>query len=173
MKKTHVIILVTVLLGSVAYLGYSSQEDQEVTAAAVATPATLPDFPLNDINGESYSIHRLTENTPTLVIYFNSTCHLCQEELNALSKRIEEFKEYAIVLVTVEPVDEMLGFAIGLGIKDRANVHFLLDSRMDLASFYQIKNVPSIYCYNSQKQLVAEYVGNAKMDVLLKKLKGD
>ena len=41
---------------------------------------------------------------------------------------------------------------------------------MDVASFYQIRSVPSIFVYDAKKQLVAEYVGITEMDLLLEKL---
>ncbi len=170
MKKTNLIILLVVLVGGAAYLGYLSKIGTEAEAAGIAAPSTLPDFTLNDINGKASSIHQLAGNKPTLFIYFSSTCHLCQDELAALSKRIEDFKDYSLILTTVEPLEEMKGFVDGLGIKDKSYVHFLLDSRMDVASFYQIRSVPSIFVYDAKKQLVAEYVGITEMDLLLEKL---
>lgn len=170
MKKTNLIILITVLIGSVAYFGYLTQMGTSAEAATLTAPAELPDFTLNDINGKATSIHGVAGDNPTLFIYFNSTCHLCQEELGEISKRIDEFKDYNIILTTVQPLGEMIDFATGLGIKEKSNVHFLLDSNMDVASFLQIRSVPSIYCYDAEKQLVAEYVGITKIDLLLEKL---
>ncbi|MEB2783648.1 peroxiredoxin family protein [Algoriphagus persicinus] len=170
MKKTNLIILLTVLIGGAVYMGYLSQMGNSVEAATFTAPSTLPDFTLNDVNGESKSIHQLAEKKPTLFIYFNSTCHLCQDELGSISKRIEEFKDYNIILTTVQPREEMIGFVDGLGIKNKDNVHFLLDSEMQVASFYQIRSLPSIFCYNAEKQLIAEYVGITEIDLLLEKL---
>ncbi|MCE7054075.1 redoxin domain-containing protein [Algoriphagus sp. AGSA1] len=170
MKKINLIILLVALIGSAGYVGYLSSMDNPAEDTLLSAPVLLPDFTLSDINGESKSIYQLAENKPTLLIYFNSTCHLCQEELATLSKRIDEFKEYNLILTTVEPLEEMIGFVVGLGVKDKSYVHFLLDSRMDVAGYLQIKSVPSIYCYDAKKQLIAEYVGITKIDLLLEKL---
>ena len=170
MSKIYLIILFTVLLGSTAYLGFSPQNEYVVGESNPVAPRVLPDFTLNDMNGNANSIHQLADNRPTLFIYFSSTCHLCQEELGTLSKRIDEFKDYKIILTTVQPVEEMIGFANSLGIKDKSFVHFLLDSEMEVASFYQIRSVPSIFCYDSKKQLVSNYVGITEIDLLLEQL---
>jgi len=170
MKNIYIIILFAILLGSTAYLGYSPQKDNLATGSTLSAPKVLPDITLNDLNGKASSIHQLAGNKPTLFIYFSSTCHLCQEELGTLSKRIEEFKDYNLILTTVQPVEEMIGFVNNLGIKDKSFVHFLLDSEMEVASFYQIRSVPSIFCYNSDKQLVGEYVGITEIDLLLENL---
>ncbi|MFC5626044.1 peroxiredoxin family protein [Algoriphagus winogradskyi] len=170
MKKTNLIILLIVLLGGASYMGYLSQLGTSAEAAILTAPSELPDFTLNDINGKATSIHGVAGAKPTLFIYYNSTCHLCQEELGNISKRIEEFKDYNLILTTVQPMEEMIGFADGLGIKDKSNVHFLLDSEMKVASFYQVRSVPSIYVYDGKKQLVAEYVGITKIELLLEKL---
>ncbi|PZX56690.1 peroxiredoxin family protein [Algoriphagus chordae] len=169
MKKTNLIILIVVLVAGAAYMGYLSQVGPSAEAAptTLTAPNTLPDYTLNDINGKAYSIHELAGNKPTLFIYFSSTCHLCQEELGTLSKRIDEFKDYNLILTTVQPVEEMIGFANSLNIKSKPFVHFLLDADMNVASFYQIRSVPSIYVYDAKKQLVAEYVGITEIDLLL------
>jgi peroxiredoxin len=170
MKKIHLVILILVLLGATAYMTLSSANKPLEEEMVLTAPSTLPDFTLIDIKGQSNSIHALAGNKPTLFIYYNSTCHLCQDELAAISKRIEEFKDYNLIFTTVQPVGEMVGFVSDLGIDKNANVHFLLDADMKVASFYQIKSVPAIYCYNAEKKLVAEYVGKAEVDLLLKNL---
>jgi peroxiredoxin len=170
MKKIHLIILVSVLFGATAYMSLSSQNEPLEETPVLTAPSTLPDFTLNDIKGQANSIHTLAGDKPTLFIYFSSTCHLCQDELGAISKRISEFKDYNVILTTVQPVEEMIGFVSDLGIDDKGYVHFLLDADMKVASFYQIKSVPSIYCYNADKELVAEYVGITDIDLLLKNL---
>lgn len=169
MKKTNLFILLSVLISGAAYLGYLSKIGTGAEAAILTVPSTLPDYTLNDINGKTYSIHQLAADKPTLFIYFSSTCHLCQDELAALSKRIEEFNDFNLILTTVQPVEEMIEFVNGLGIKEKSNVHFLLDSKMEVASFYQIQGVPSIFVYDAKKQLVAEYVGITEVDLLLEK----
>jgi peroxiredoxin len=151
-------------------MSLSSQNTAVEETPVLTAPSMLPDFTLNGINGKSNSIHQLASNKPTIFIYFSSTCHLCQDELGAISKRINEFKDYNMILTTVQPIEEMIGFVNSLGIKDKPYVHFLLDSEMEVASFYQIKSVPSIYCYNSEKKLVAEYVGITDIDLLLNNL---
>ena len=170
MKKVNLIILFTLLLGCTAYMAYSSQNGEIEALPALSAPKDLPDFTLNDINGKANSIHQLAKDKPTLFIYFNSTCHLCQDELGSISKRIDEFKDYNLIFTTVQPKEEMIGFVEELGIKDKSYVHFLLDADMNVASFYQIRSVPSIFCYNSKKELVAEYVGITEIDQLLENL---
>lgn len=169
MSKLSVVILLSILLGSTAYMDYSSKKTESAKVEQSA-PNMLPDYRLRDIKGTEYSIHELAANKPTLFVYFSSTCHLCQEELGTLSKRINEFKDYNLIFTTVQPVEEMVGFVASLGIAEKSNVHFLLDSEMEVASFYKIRSVPSIYCYNAKKELVAEYVGITDLDLLKEKL---
>lgn len=170
MKKVNLIVLFTLLLGCTAYLAYSSDNENIEAFPTLSAPKDLPDFTLNDIHGKVNSIHQLAQNKPTLFIYFNSSCHLCQEELGKISERIDEFKDYNLIFTTVQPKEEMIGFVEELGIQDKSFVHFLLDADMNVASYYQIRSVPSIFCYNSRKELVAEYVGITKIDLLLENL---
>lgn len=167
MKKTNLIILFVILIGGTAYISMLANNEAPVQKPEVSAPATLPDFTLTDIKGNASSIHALAANRPTLFIYFNSTCHLCQDELGSISKRVKEFEDYNLIFTTVQPLEEMIGFVDGLGIKDESNVHFLLDAEMNVATFYQIRSVPSIYIYDTAKQLVSEYVGIVPIDRLL------
>lgn len=171
MKKINLIILIVVLIGGSAYIGMLSKNEPPVQKPEIAAPKSLPDFTLNDINGKASSIHQLAGNKPTLFIYFSSTCHLCQDELGAISKRIDDFKEYNLIFTTVQPKEEMIGFVDELGIKDKPFVNFLLDADMNVASYYQIRSVPSIYTYNANKELVGEYVGITDLDLLLNNLR--
>lgn len=170
MKKINLIILVLVLVGGTAYVSMLAKNEAPVQKPEIAAPSTLPDFTLNDIEGKANGIHELAGNKPTLFIYFSSTCHLCQDELGSISKRIDDFKDYNLILTTVQPKEEMIDFVDELGIKEKPYVHFLLDADMNVATYYQIRSVPSIYVYNTEKQLVAEYVGITDLDLLLKNL---
>jgi peroxiredoxin len=171
MKKSQLILLFTVLLCSTAFLSYSSEKGFFAKDLRFMISSDLPDITLTDIKGNSKSIHQLAgNNKSTLFIYFNSTCHHCQDELAAISKRIDDFKNYNLILTTVEPLEDMIGFVNGLGIKDKSNVHFLLDADMKVASHYQIRSFPSIYCYNSKKELIEEYVGYTDVNLLLANL---
>ncbi|MFC3879425.1 peroxiredoxin family protein [Algoriphagus namhaensis] len=170
MKKTNLILLFIVLIGGTAYISMLAQNETPVQKPEVSAPEILPDFTLSDVNGNTSSIHDLAANKPTLFIYFNSTCHLCQDELGSISKRIKEFEDYSLIFTTVQPLEEMISFVDGLGIKDNPNVHFLLDAEMKVATFYQIRSVPSIYIYNPQKQLQSEYVGIVPIERLLSDL---
>ncbi|MHA7129898.1 peroxiredoxin family protein [Algoriphagus namhaensis] len=170
MKKINLIILLVILVGATAYISMLSSNEAPVSKPEISAPETLPDFTLRDVKGEEKSIHRLAEGKPTLFIYFNSTCHLCQDELGAISQQIDEFQDYNLIFTTVQPLEEMSGFVEELGIKNKPNVHFLLDADMHVASYYQIRSVPSIYCYNTDKKLVSEYVGIVGVDRLLKDL---
>lgn len=167
MKKLNLIILVLVLIGGTAYIGLLSSNKPPVQKPEISAPTMLPDFTLSNISGQPNSIHQIAGDKPTMLIYFSSTCHLCQDELGAISKRIEDFEDYNLILTTVQPLDEMIGFVDDLGIKDKPYVHFLLDAEMKVASYYQIRSVPSIYCYDTNKELVAEYVGITDLDLLL------
>jgi peroxiredoxin len=183
MKKSHLILIFTVLLAGTAYLAVSSSpkgpqgpatevpsQSQLEVETATAPASVLPNYTLSDIKGKTNAIHDLAGDKPTLFIYFSSTCHLCQDELGAISKRIEEFDEYNLIFTTVQPIEEIMGFVTGLGIKDRSNVHFLLDSEMQVAAHLQIRSVPSIFVYGVNKELVANYVGITEVDLLKEKL---
>ncbi len=171
MRKILLIILTLVLFSAIAYLGYSILQKDKQEEIVQEQISQLPDFTLSDVEGNSHSLKRIAGNKSTLVVYFNSTCEICQMELNSLSKRIKEFEAYNLIFVTVEPPEEIKGFITELQLESRKNVHFLVDSEMEVAGYYGVKGVPALFIYDSTGNLVDSYTGPVKVDLILDKLK--
>jgi peroxiredoxin len=170
MRKLLLIFLSLVLLSALIYLGFFFQQKEAKKELIQAQIIRLPDLDLPDLDGQSVNLKALVGNKSTLLVYFNSTCEICQLELNSIANRIVEFDPHALVFVTVQPVEEVKEFIQELGISDRESVHFLIDSEMEVAGYYGVKGVPALFIYDSAGSLVADYTGPVKVDLLLEQL---
>ena len=171
MRKIVLISLALILAIAIAYLGYSILQKEMQEEVIQKQISQLPDFTLSDVEGNSHSLKKLAENKATLLVYFNSTCEICQMELSSMSKRIKEFEAYNLIFVTVESPEEITGFITELQMESRKNVHFLVDSEMEVAGYYGVKGVPALFIYDSTGNLVDSYTGPMKVDLILDKLK--
>jgi len=170
MRKLLLIFLSLALLSSLIYLGFSFQQKEANKELIQSQIIRLPDLDLLDLDGQSVNLNLLVGNKSSLLVYFNSTCEICQMELNSIAKRIVEFDSHALVFVTVQPLEEVMDFIHELGISDRESVHFLIDSEMEVAGYYGVKGVPALFIYDGSGSLVADYTGPVKVDLLLEQL---
>ena len=145
MRKILLLTLSLALLSALIYLGFSFQQKEAQKELIQSQIIRLPDLDLLDLAGQSMNLKIRVGNKSSLVVYFNSTCEICQMELNSIAKRIDEFDSHALVFVTVQPVEEVKDFVQELGISDLESVHFLIDSEMKVAAYYGIKGVPALF----------------------------
>ncbi len=170
MRNLLLIFLSLALLSALIYLAFSSQQKEAKKELIQSQIIRLPDLDLLDLDRQSVNLKALVGNKSSLLVYFNSTCEICQVELNSIAKRISEFDSHALVFVTVQPVEEVKDFIQELGISGRKSVYFLIDPEMEVAGYYGIKGVPALFVYDSGGLLVADYTGPVKVDILLEQL---
>jgi peroxiredoxin len=170
MKKIILFVLSLLLISAVIYLGFSFQKKEQQKTLVQSQIQTVPDFVVQDLAGTLVNLKEIVANKPSLLVYFNSTCEICQLELNSIAKRIGEFDPYRLIFVTVQPPEEVADFIQELGISNRESVHFLIDSEMKVAGHFGIKGVPALFIYDSKGRLLANYTGPVKVDLILEQL---
>src|SRR5947209_1436789 len=72
--------------------------------------STIPPFQIMLSNGTYFSGKALPKGKPVILIYFQPDCDHCEKLMDALFKKIKEFRNTDIVMVTFKPVDELPGF---------------------------------------------------------------
>lgn len=171
MRKILLISLALILFSAIAYLGYSILQKEKQEEIIQEQISQIPDYTLMGSDGNLHSLKKLALNKSTLLVYFNSTCKICQIELGFISKRIKEFDAYNLVFVTVESHEEITEFIEELGLGASENMRFLIDSEMEVAGYFGIKGVPALFIYGSTGSLIENYTGPVKVDLILEKLK--
>jgi peroxiredoxin len=170
MKKIILFVLSLLLISAVIYLGFSFQKKEQQKTLVQSQIQTVPDFVVQDLAGTLVNLKEIVADKPSLLVYFNSTCEICQLELNSIAKRIAEFDSYRLIFVTVQPPEEVADFIQELGISNRESVNFLIDSEMKVAGHFGIKGVPALFIYDPKGRLLATYTGPVKVDLILDQL---
>lgn len=170
MKKIILSVLSLLLISAVIYLGFSFQKKEQQKILVQFQIQTVPDFAISDLAGTLVNLKEIVASKPSLLVYFNSTCEICQLELNSIAKRIAEFDPYRLIFVTVQPPEEVSDFIQELGISNRESVHFLIDSDMKVAGHFGIKGVPALFIYDPAGSLLGNYTGPVKVDLILEQL---
>jgi peroxiredoxin len=170
LRKLILAGLITVLLFLVVLLAVKYKKITKIAAQVQERSKVLPDLSLKTFDGSMFSIREFAAGKPSLIIYFNSTCEMCNLELIALNERFAEFNQVKILLVSSQDKEELEEIYMSLAFLKEPNVKLVLDEEMKLSAYLGMRSVPGIYCYNPEGNLIANYLGPVKMDVLLGQL---
>jgi peroxiredoxin len=170
MKKTILSVLILGLLASAVWLIFSLQQKKEATAEAEVRAESIPAIRLTSLSGDTFSLPQLSSGIATVLIYFNSTCEICQMELKSIGERISEFDEAHILLVSSQEKAELEEFYNSHALKNSPNVYWLMDEQMEVAAHFRVRSVPAIFCYDAKGKLQGKFQGPVKVDLILEKL---
>lgn len=170
MKKIILSLLILLLFASGAWLIFSFLKKKESVTQAEERAEFIPTISLTTISGKKFSFSNLSSGIPTILIYFNSTCEICQMELKSIADRISDFDDAHIILISSQEHTELEEFYSTHPLKNLPNVYWLMDDQLDVAAHYGVRSVPALFCYDAIGKLQGKFQGPIKVDVLLKKL---
>lgn len=101
---------------------------------------------------------------PALLIYFSTSCQFCMDEINSISQNIGELQKVKIVLVSSEPLENIVQFAANF---DTTNLTFLQDRQGELKKILRVKNYPSIFVFSKEKDLIKQYKGSVPINKII------
>lgn len=170
MKKIILYVFVLGLMASAVWLIFSVQQKKEATAEAEVRAESIPAIRLTSLSGDTFSLPQLSSGIATVLIYFNSTCEICQMELKSIGKRISEFDDAQILLVSSQEKTELEEFYNSHALKNSQNVYWLMDDQMEVAGHYGVRSVPALFSYDKEGKLQGKFQGPVKVDLILEKL---
>jgi thiol-disulfide isomerase/thioredoxin len=166
--------LLTILLASFTLL---ANAQQTITAADTSKPLApylknrkLPLFALRLLDSSILSISKLPKTKATILIYFNTTCDHCQEEVKQIVANKEVFEGAQIIFASVESLELLREFKNKYNLNGD-NFYLGKDIKYFMPAHYQIKFTPFVVVYNKNQMLEKVYEGGAKWQTLEKLLK--
>lgn len=168
-RKIVLLFIVFGMLGMIGLFAWRYQKKSENIAQVKEQIKVVPDIWLKTFDEDPFSITDFASGSPLLIIYFNSTCEVCRIELNALKERFAEFGQIKLLLASSQEREDLDGLTIEYPFVSASNTKLALDDEMKLSDYLGVKSVPSVFCYNSEGSLIANYQGPVKLDILLDK----
>lgn len=169
-RKIFLLAVGGLLLCLLAGLVWRFKQKSEKDARVSQQIQSIPSMTLTTLKGEKVEIEPFAWDRPFLLVYFNSKCDICKITLNTLNTRIEEFDHVAILLASNQLRDELESFSEGYPFLNQENVQLAIDEEMHLFTYLGVSSVPSIFLYDNSGNLIANYQGPVKLDILLNKL---
>ncbi len=135
----------------------------------------FPGFPPISLllpDGKTYfTKNDLPKDKAVLLMLFNPSCSHCQEETEAITSHIADFKNVHIVMCTPMPLDSMLAFREKYKLTRFKNITVTQDSKMMMPTYFMISSLPYLAFYDRKKQLMGTHEGSITIEKLIAKFK--
>jgi peroxiredoxin len=117
----------------------------------------IPCWEAVDIHGKKHIIGK--ENNFILLVFWDTTCRPCIEELIALNILVKEFQELQVVAITKDSPEKVDGFMEKFHFKWNRIV-ILPNYNQELKSIFEVRIVPVSFLLDRENTIKAMYSGN-------------
>lgn len=127
----------------------------------------LPVVTFGNLKGDSIISTNWDGEKQIIVICFNTNCDFCQFELKELEKRIPEFENTEIVLVSAEPLDTLRKFNSELQFDLYPNAGIYHCPNDTLQKYFGKPAAPTTFIYGTDRMLLKKFSGATRIDDML------
>jgi thioredoxin-related protein len=113
------------------------------------------------------TLYSLQINRRIVLIYFNSECEHCQNELNEIEKSVNEFEGIDLVLMSSEQISKIKSISVSYNLANKNNFHFVHINPESLYANFGSLSVPHIFVYGADGKLRKEFKGETKIEAIL------
>ncbi|MDP3200129.1 MAG: TlpA disulfide reductase family protein [Algoriphagus sp.] len=152
-------ILLLGLLSFGAWLGFSKYTAKRNQLVLLET---LPSILVSSLEGHSVDLKEHI-GTTLVLIYFNSTCPICQSEAELIRREFSEEKNSNFIWISSESVADVKDFRERYDFVNLSNHTFLSDTLFRLAGEFKLTTVPATLVYDSKGVLVDFFKGAVSM----------
>jgi len=128
-----------------------------LTTSSAQKPAELvPNFIFYKFDNTPFTNKNLATGKETLFVFFDVTCDHCRQTIETLSSRIDECKQIAVYLITLDDKAAVGNFLkqYGKNLVNKRNVVILRDKKDQFITLFGPRKYPSIFLFSSQKKLL-------------------
>lgn len=164
MKKKS-LIAVFVLFVALLLLCYGILEKNKSKTNAIAK---LKDLGISKFFTLDSLEFLLSTTRPTIIIFFNSECDICRNELKEIKANISRFRPMIIILVSSENISTIKRIAIDYDLVNHSNFFFVKINSGDVFNKFGSNSVPQIFIYGKNGRLVKKFKGETTVGAILK-----
>lgn len=116
--------------------------------------SSIPSIMLNSSDGGSVNLKTQSDAAPSVLIYFNSSCPICQSEAELIERNFKKDTLTQFLWVSSESVEEIKEFSALYKLDSLSSHHFYSDTLYSLANAFQLTGVPATFVYDAEGILV-------------------
>jgi protein-disulfide isomerase len=144
----------------IAYRNLSANKTQKLLLN------NLPEITFSGLDRNSVSLKSLIKDQPNILIYFNSTCPICQSEAELLVTHFAGDNDINFMFVSSEPLAQVAKFEESYMLNQLPNRSVASDTLYQLANHFKLTSVPATIVYDRNGELVEFFKGAVSMSAL-------
>ncbi|WP_428655087.1 TlpA family protein disulfide reductase [Runella sp.] len=171
MKKVFFSVLTVGVIGMATLLFVKTYQGMAAKKQTEQQLQHLPSVALVGLDSTSFALHPNTK--PIVIFYFDPHCEHCQNEANALKKQANAFENVTLLWLSTERLWVLREFEQKYGLqKTIPSLKIAHISPQDADKQFGFRTVPTILMYDTEGNLTKKYVGETKIEAILKHLHG-
>ena len=166
MKQDLKLLLIVAVVVAAAFWGYH----QLTKEPSLDKGDALPKFSLLTLEGKPFTNGDLPSDKEKLIIYYNSECPSCEEEVDSISSTIEKYKHVNLYFISFETADKINAFAEKNNLLNRVNVTFLEDRTLKFNEDLHMQLIPfALYC-SADNEILEKGNGSRESNRILERV---
>lgn len=125
----------------------------EANEAALKKPLLAPEFSLQDLEENSFSLSNYKDKQPLILFFWTTWCPFCRKELSALNQKHQELEKEGWVVWAIN-VDESSDQVASFVKNHKFNFKVLLDKDASVADSLDVFGVPTYIIIDKGGQVV-------------------
>jgi peroxiredoxin len=173
MKKILVKVFVVLIFFFALILLYKTIAIIKANEQIAIAKQSLPKFHFYTQDLKQLNYEQVSSTMPTCIFYYNAECEYCQDEAKHLQQKISAFDNIQIFMVSVNTPKVTKRFAEEYKLNKYKNIVWLYDKDFNFHKWFGNAVTPSVFIYNNKHNLIKEYRGEVKMELVLKNIFDD
>ena len=171
MKKIIMAALLTSVVGVAVWLFIKSYQRLDEKHQVAKHTLHLPTPQLRALDSTTFILNGQEKHQSTVIFYFDPHCEHCQNEANELKKQATAFENVTLLWLSTERLWVLREFEQKYGLqKQFSSLKIAQISPQDADKQFGFRTVPTILIYDAKGNLAKKYVGETKIEAILKHL---
>jgi len=166
-------LMLSILLTTAGWLVFCTINSYMTRKTVMEKIQTLQHCCFKSMRGGQICLDEFNPNQPTVILYFHPECEHCQYEAAEIGRQPKQFAVANLIMITPDDsLKRITAFADRFNLWQVDNLVVLFDRKGQFKFLFGTSVVPSIFIYDANKQLMKQFVGEVKMEVVLKMIDG-
>ncbi|TPE39731.1 peroxiredoxin family protein [Pontibacter mangrovi] len=170
MERPVRLIIGLLFIGALVFMSTKVYLKNQQNIAIKQARQMLPAFEFYTLDGVAFSGDMVEQGRNICFVYFDPDCVYCEHETEEIIRHIQQFGNAQILMVSASTPEKIEAFSQEYKLASYPAIQVLWDRKHLFYKWFGKAVVPSVFIYDSQKQLVKAYFGATKMEAITKHL---
>ncbi len=146
-----------------------------ITASqAFSQSGKVPPFQMTLHDGKIFKAQNLPLGKAIIIMYFSPECEECHQFTEEMLKRIDDFQNASIAMITYMPVEKVKPFVSENKLDNYPNIYVGTEGySLFVRNYYSILQFPFVALYNKDGNLIKKYYSTeVNVNDLINRIKG-